>query len=289
MSSSPPELSNATLSQLRPTSPGPWQRLRAAFGQESFGRPTGPWRTLATPVPLGAMMLYLARVALLPPSTWLWAVQRLNEIAWLLWAPFALATLGQAIAMGLSARRWRETEGELHLDYSPRAWHYGLATGVVALPLVLLQGCPPFLDLYLSVQLRLASTFGHVASVHVGYNPDWSNLVVLGVLPLVAWQTKRLLASIPCGRLLAFQREIARLRRAVAWEDVAWEGVVADTFDRWVEDLLPPMPDAPVADRDRRLRQRWGGLRREVVLSFIASPPDLLRANRALALFRQSA
>lgn len=283
----PPPVSNSSYAPLRPSPPGPWQRLSGWLGQETFGHPVGPWRTLFAPVPLGAAMLFAARQAFLPLNAWVWAAERLDEMAWLLWAPFALATLGQALAMALSAQRWRETEGEQHLDYSPRAWHYGLATAIAALPLVLLQGCPPALDLYLSVQLRLAALLGHAASV--GYDPDWSNLVVLGVLPLVAWQTRRLLAGIPCGRILGFQREIARLRSAVAWEAIAWEGTVADTFDHWVEDLLPPLTDSPVAGRERRLRQRWGALRREVVLAFLASPPDLLRANRALALFRQSA
>ena len=112
------------------------------------------------------------------------------------------------------------------------------------------------------------------------------HVLLLGVLPAVHWQVRRVIVKVPCGRLWGLQRELARLRGAVAFQPDAWAQVVGEAFDRWLADLAPPEIDTP-GERARQHRLRWAALRKEVVEAWRETPPDLARANRALSLYRQ--
>jgi hypothetical protein len=259
--------------------------LYAWVGHESFGRPVGPWAALLTPVPVGAGLLWMALIAAGPAlAGWPWLAARLTEAAWLCAAPIVLATVGQAIAMAVSNRLWRESEGERHLDYSPRAWHYAVAAVLAALPLVALQLSGRALNAYLTIAWQWHVWLAPGQPVHVGYNPDPGNLLVIGVLPVVMWQVRRILARVPCGRLLGFQRELAKLKGAVAWDAKAWGEVVGETFERWMADIVPSQT---AREEARRHRLRWMHLHREVIAAYQQPPADLARANRALATYRQ--
>jgi hypothetical protein len=254
------------------------------FGLEGFGRPVSPWAALLTPVPVGAFLLMVVRLFALPQHTWPWLADRLGEAAWVVWGGFAFATVGQAIAMAWSNRVWRETEGEKHLDYSPRGWHYVVGVLVAMLPIAGLQLSSKVLNAYLRVSWQLQSWVFPGQPVHAGYDPDLGNLLVVGVLPVVLWQARGVVARIPCGRLLGFQRELARLKGAVAWDAKAWGEAVGETFERWMADVHPI---GAGAKRERQHRLRWMHFTREVVAAYQAQPADLARANRALATYRQ--
>jgi hypothetical protein len=267
-----------------PAQPAGWTRVHVWLGLEVFGRPASPWAALITPVPLAALMLLAVRVFAPPPGAWPWLADRVTEAAWVCMMPFVFATIAQAVAMAVSNHLWRETEGERHLDYSPRAWHYWVGVAIAALPLAALQLSPLVLDWYLNASLSLQVWLFPGKPVHVGYDPDPANLLVLGVLPLVMWQVRRLLARIPCGRLLGFQRELARLKGAVAWDQKAWGEMVGETFARWVADLAP---SSLSREKARQHRIRVMNLQREVAAAYSQAPTDLARANRALATYRQ--
>lgn len=272
----------------RPANAGLWRVLHGHLGQEMFGRPAGPWGAIFAPVPLAGAFLLSVRQGLIVTGASPWLVDHVGEVGWCLFAPFVLATAGQAIARARSDHRWRESEGETHLDYSPRRWHYALAFAACALPVVALQISPWLLERYMAASLWLRTGLGFAGAGHVGYTPGPLHLLALGALPLVLWQAERLLRLVPCGRLLGLQRELARLRGAVAWEPEPWGALVAERFDAWLADLSPGAAhDGPVSEAKRRRRVRWAGLRKEVVASFSALPPDLPRANRALHAYRQ--
>jgi hypothetical protein len=260
-----------------------WRGLHVAVGQEMFGRRAGPWGIAFAPVPLAAFALGL--YTLLAPEAWLgpWLTGRLAELAWVCWAPFVLAAAAQAMLLHASDFGWKLTHGERHLDYSPRAWHYHVAVAVAMLPLALLQVSDTCLDLYLRLQLAINSLVG---TPHAGYSPGLAHMLVLGALPAIHWQVRRVIVKIPCGRLWALQRELARLRGAVAFQPDAWAQVVGEAFDRWLADLAPPEIDV-AGERARQHRLRWSGLRKEIVEAWRETPPDLARANRALSLYRE--
>lgn len=265
-----------------------WRAWHVALGQEMFGRPAGPWGALFAPVPLVGLGLLALR--LLPlPGGWSWLMTRLGELGWLMLAPFVLATVVQGVAMGVSEARFRASGGQEHRDCSPRAWHYYGAIALTALPVVLLQLGGPFLDFYLQLSMKWHLLFGSLRAAHVGYSPHPANLIVLAALPAVFWQVKRLLLLLPCGRLTGMQRELARFRTAVSWDAEAWSQLVGDTFDRWLDDVAPKnLEDPPATEAQRLFRRRWAALRKDVVASFVASPPDLPRANRALMQYREA-
>ena len=150
-----------------------WRWLNVAVGQEMFGRRAGPWGIMFGPVPLLALALGL--FTLFAPQALLgeFLTSRLAELAWLGWVSFVLAAAGQALVMRVSDIVWRLTEGQRHVDYSPRAWHYHVATAIALLPLVLLQVSDGVLDFYLSTSLWLQSTIGSMQSPHVGYSPGF--------------------------------------------------------------------------------------------------------------------
>jgi hypothetical protein len=259
-------------------------RAQAWFGLELFGRPVSPWGALIAPVPVAAAVLLAVRLFALPAHTWPWAAARLGEAAWLCLMPFVFATIYQAMAMALSEHVWRESEGERHIDYSARMGHYVAGIGLAVLPLVALQLSDRVLGAYMAVGFKVQSLLAPGQSIHMGYDPDVANLMVLGVLPLVLWQARRLLARVPAGRLLGFQRELARLKGAVAWDQKAWGEMVGETFARWMADL---QPSSVSREASRRARLHWMNFQREVVAAYQQAPVDLARANRALATFRQ--
>lgn len=283
-----PALTSSSPAPTRPATPGLWRALHGALGREMFGRPAGPWGAMFAPVPLAGAALLLSRQLLIAAGVAPWIVNLVGELGWLCFMPFVMATGGQAIARARSDDRWRESEGEHHLDYSPRRWHYGLGLAIAALPIALLQVWPRALELYLGMSLWLRTGLGLAGAGHVGYNPGLLHLLALLAVPAVIWQAERLIRLVPCGRLLGLQRELARLRGAVSWEPEPWGALVADRFDAWFADLSPGQAqDGPASEKRRRRRVRWAGLRREVVASFTSLPPDLPRANRALHAYRR--
>ncbi|MDB5101492.1 MAG: hypothetical protein JWM80_5913 [Cyanobacteria bacterium RYN_339] len=259
-----------------------WRGLHVAVGQEMFGRRAGPWGIVFAPLPVAAVLLglytLLAPEALLGP----WLTGRLAELAWVAWAPFVLAAAAQALMLYASDFVWKLSEGQRHLDYSPRAWHYHVGVAIALFPLVLLQCSDTCLDLYLRCSLMLNTAVG---SPHAGYSPGLAHLLVLGALPAIHWQVRRVIVKIPCGRVWGLQRELARLRGSMAFQPDAWAQVVGEAFDRWLEDLAPPEIDVS-GERARQHRLRWGGLRKELIEAWRETPPDLPRANRALSLYR---
>jgi hypothetical protein len=260
-----------------------WRGFHQAVGQEMFGRRAGPWGIAFAPVPLAAFALGV--YALAAPDAWLgpWLTGMLGELAWVAWMPFLLAAAAQAAARAVSDFTWKLTHGERHLDYSPRAWHFHVALAIVMVPLLLLQASDAVLDGYLRVELWINTLMGHP---HAGYSPGWTHLLVLGLLPAVHWQVRRVIVKVPCGRLWGLQRELAKLRGAVAFQPDAWAQVVGEAFDRWLADLAPPEIDTP-GEHARQHRLRWAALRKEVIEAWRETPPDLARANRALSLYRQ--
>lgn len=240
------------------------------------------------PVPLGALLLCVAALARLPAGTLPWPSARLAEAAWLCFMPFWLAALGQLIGGAVSAVVWRASRGDVHLDCSPRRWHTYVAFAISLLPLIALQGSATFLDGALALGLQLAGRLGPLPVVHLGYDPQWSNLAVVAVFPLVVWQTRRLVARIPDGRLVGLQRELSRLRGAVGWQTEAWTTLVAEAFDRWLADLRPPERDSSLSGKaGRRHRLRWTLWRQESIAAWSQAPPDLARAQRALMRYRE--
>jgi hypothetical protein len=160
---------------------------------------------------------------------------------------------------------------------------------IAILPILALQFSGGALDLYLALSFKWHMLAGPLADVHVGYNPHPTNLIALAALPAVWWQVRRQLVLIPCGRLTGMQRELARFRGAVAWDPEAWSLLVGDTFDRWLGDIAPKnLDDPPATEATRLFRRRYAALKQEVVASFVASPPDLPRANRALGHYRDA-
>jgi hypothetical protein len=253
---------------------------RGVFGLELFNRAASPWAALSWPLPIASALLML--VVVTGTIHWPWLAWRAIEVAYLCWMPFFLSAGGQAIARHLSNAAWKN-KTNTPLDYSPRAWHYVVAVGVCALPLVLLQFVPAFLDSALLAFLRVQSMLAFGAPAQIGYDPDAANLLTLGVLPVVFWQVKRSLLRIPSGRLLGMQRELTRLRGSVAWDTEAWAHLVGDCFDRWLMDVQP-LPGK------RRARQTaaWQAFRRETIQSYQRAPWDLVRANQALWRYRQA-
>lgn len=275
---------------VRPTpDEGGWRWLHGAVGLETFGRPAGPWGALFAPVPLGALALLGAKWLAVPHGTYPWLADRAGEALWLLIMPFVLTTLAHGAAQVVSEIVWRLSEGRTHLDWSPRRWHYGVGFAAAVLPLLALQVSSWLLDAYLGVVLATQSVLGPMSAVHVGYDPRLTNLFVVAVFPLVAWQATRIVAAVPPGRLLGLQRELARLRGAVAWGPDAWGEMVAEALDRWTADLAPREGEIPQAGEARRKhRQRWAALKKEIVAAWQGVPPDLARANRALHLYRST-
>lgn len=268
--------------------PASWRWLHAAVGLEAFGRPAGPWGAVFAPVPLAAAGLLIAKWLLWPMGSLPWLADRAGEALYLLIAPFVLATLAHAACQAASEAAWRATEGRRQLDWSPRRWHYFVALFLAAQPLWVLQTSGWALDRYLDVSLWVRSVVGSMASGHVGYDPSLANLVTLAVFPLVAWQAGRIVSAVPPGRLLGLQRELARLRGALAWGPEAWGLAVGEAVDRWLADVAPRDGEAPLAGEGRRRhRQRWSALRRELVAAWVVEIPDLARANRALHLYRK--
>lgn len=266
-----------------------WRWLHVAVGQEMFGRRAGPWGIVFAPIPLTALALGLA--ALFTPGNLLdpWLASRFGELAWIGLLPFLLAASVQAIAMAISDFIWRLGEGACHVDYSPRVWHYHLGLAIAVLPLVLLQVSDGFLDLYLRAGLAIHTLMGTMKVPIAGYDPGFAHLLVLGALPAIHWQVRRVVVKIPCGRLWGFQRELARLRGIVTWQPDAWAAAVGDTFDQWLEDIAPrELEEQPItSERARQHRLRWAALRKEVIECWRQTPPDLPRANRALRLYRE--
>lgn len=266
-----------------------WRWLHAAVGLEAFGRPAGPWGALFAPVPLAAAALLITKWLLWPAGALPWLADRLGEALYLLVAPFVLATLWHALAQSASEAAWRASQGTRQLDWSPRRAHYVSALGVAVLPLLVLQLSGWALDRYLDASLWVQSVVGPMASGHIGYDPGLANLFTLAVFPLVYWQAARIVSAVPAGRLVGLQRELARLRGALAWGPEAWGLAVGDAVDRWLSDIAPRDGDAPLAGEGRRRhRQRWSALRRELVAAWVCDIPDLARANRALHLYRRS-
>lgn len=272
-----------------PADEGGWRWLHGAVGLETFGRPAGPWGALFAPVPLGAAAILAAKWIAVPHAAWAWGADRLGEALWLLVMPFVLATLAHAAAQAASEIAWRLSEGRRHLDWSPRRWHYVAAFALAALPLVALQLSTWLLDTYLTAAIALQSILGPLGALHLGYDQRLTNLFVVAVFPLVYWQAARIVEAVPPGRLLGLQRELARLRGAVAWGPDAWGEVVAEALDRWAADIAPGGDEIPrYGELNRRHRQRWAALRKEIVAAWQGTPPDLARANRALHLYRSS-
>jgi hypothetical protein len=264
-----------------------WRWLHRAVGQEMFGRRAGPWGIVFAPVPLVALLL--GTIALLAPAGTLdgWLVGRLGELAWIGLLPFLLAACLQTVLQVCSDFIWRLSEGSRHLDYSPRMWHFQLGVAIAVLPLVGLQFSDDLLDLYLRFGLAIHTHLGGMKVPIASYDPGLVHLLVLGGLPALHWQVKRVVVKIPCGRILGLQRELARLRGAVAWQPDAWAMLVGDSFDRWLADIEPPDPEQPIkGERQRQHRMRWTGLRKEVIGAWQGTPPDLARANRALSVYR---
>ncbi len=266
-----------------------WRWLHAAVGLEVFGRPAGPWGALFAPVPLAAAALLVTKWLLWPAGSLPWLADRVGEALYLLAAPFVLATLWHAAAQSASEAAWRASQGTRQLDWSPRRSHYVLALGLAALPLLVLQLSGWALDRYLDASLWVQSVIGPMAPGHIGYDPAIANLFTLAVFPLVYVQAARIVSAVPAGRLVGLQRELARLRGALAWGPEAWGLAVGDAVDRWLSDIAPRDGDAPlVGEGRRRHRQRWSALRRELVAAWVVAIPDLARANRALYLYRRS-
>lgn len=273
-----------------PAEDGPgWRWLHAAVGLEAFGRPAGPWGAMFAPVPLTAAGLLVTKWLVWPAGAMPWLADRVGEALYLLAAPFVLATLWHAVAQSASEAAWRASQGTRQLDWSPRRSHYLTALGFATLPLLVLQLSGWALDRYLDVSLWVQSVIGPMAPGHIGYDPRLTNLFTLMVLPLVYGQAARIVSAVPAGRLVGLQRELARLRGALAWGPEAWGIAVGDAVDRWLSDIAPRDGEAPlVGEGRRRHRQRWSALRRELVAAWVADIPDLARANRALHLYRRS-
>lgn len=268
---------------------GGWRWLHAAVGLEAFGRTAGPWGALFAPVPLGAAALLGAKWLAVPHGAYPWLADRAGEALWLMIMPFVLATCVHAAAQAGSEIAWRLSEGRRHIDWSPRRWHYAAAFGLAALPLLGLQVSAWLLDTYLAGAIAIQAVLGPLGAIHVGYDPRLTNLFVVAVFPLVYWQASRLVEAVPPGRLLGLQRELARLRGAVAWGPDAWGEMVAEALDRWAADIAPAGADVPqYGELKRRHRQRWAALRKEIVAAWQGTPPDLARANRALHLYRST-
>lgn len=282
----PPPFPPPAPAVLEMVGPGRW--FNRAVGQEMFGRPAGPWGLLFAPVPVGAALLAAGAVAAattghMAPA----AAGRLLEIAWVGVAPFALAALGQSVGMAVAEFAWRGSRGTTQLDASPRLWHYPLAAALAIAPLVILQIWPPAVDALLQLFLWL-STLGSVKAGHVGYDPGWGHLAGVALFPLVLLQARHAILEVPPRRLLGLQRELARLRGAVTWQQEAWTETVEETVDKWLADLAPPPRSAPApGERARRHRVRYNALRKELIACWIQVPPDLAGANRALLLYRQ--
>lgn len=285
----PPAAGDRSAPAAEPPRPGKASRRRLAWGPrlELFGAPASPWRGLLLPLPWCAAVLQVLLLRLGASPQWPAFGTHLAEALWLLWAPFVLATGGHVVGRGLTHLVFRLTGGSRHLDTSPRRSHYAVAFALAAAPLVAVQLHLPALDAYMTLRFELMQRFFPGSVVYFGYTPDWANLWVLGVFPLVWWQASRLVAAIPPGRLLGLQRELARLRGELAWGPEAWGATVGEVVDRWLADLSPGVGEAPEAGESRRRhRQRWVVLRRELVAAWVGSPPDLPRANRAIELFR---
>jgi hypothetical protein len=261
-----------------------WRWLHRAVGQEMFGRRAGPWGILFAPIPLVALALGLVAFAAPVGTLDGWLTSRLAELAWIGLVPFLLATTAQSLAQACSDFVWRLSEGTRHIDYSPRPWHFNVGVALTLLPLIGLQFSDGLLDLYLRVGLAFHS--GMKVPI-ASYDPGLAHLLVLGALPAIHWQVKRVIIKIPCGRIMGLQRELARLRGAVAWQADAWTMLVGDTFDRWLMDIEPPDLEQPIkGEHQRQHRLRWAGLRKEVIAAWQETPPDLARANRALSVYR---
>ncbi|MEB3198526.1 MAG: hypothetical protein VKP62_15115 [Candidatus Sericytochromatia bacterium] len=258
---------------------------RSGFVTERFGESANPWAGLLLPLPGLAFTLQLGLlVAGLPPS-WRAGEASLHLALWLLWVPFLLASALQGTRRLLAETRWRRTRGGLHLDWSARHWHYNLTFLLAFLPVVLLQFLPGVLDAYMLGLMQLLAFFGRTG--HVGYDPSPTNLWLVALWLPIWWQASRHITRIPPGRLLGLQRELARLRGEVTWGAEAWGMTVGDVVDHWLAELIPGAAEAPAAGASRRrARQLWATLRRELIASWVQTPPDLARANRAIDHFR---
>jgi hypothetical protein len=274
---------------IEPTSPAPASRRRWSLAPraELFGAPASPWSALLAPLPWLALLLQLLLIRLGTSPGWPAVAMHAIEALWLLWAPWWLASVGHGVGRWVSEAVFHATKGRRHLDASARRWHYGLAFGVCALPLALVQWHGATLEAYMTLRIVLVRALGPAGTVHVGYDPDLTNMWVLAVFPVVLWQAGRAVGRIPPGRLLGLQRELARLRGELAWGTEAWAATVGEVVDRWLGDLGPGLGAAPEAGESRRRqRQRWLALRRELVAAWVGSPPDLPRANRAIEQYR---
>ncbi|MEB3223048.1 MAG: hypothetical protein VKS61_13305 [Candidatus Sericytochromatia bacterium] len=265
----------------------PRRRGGAVLGAELFGAPASPWGALLTPLPWLALALQVLLLHLGNAPGWPAAGVHATEALWLLWAPWWLVTVGHGLGRWASEGVFLATRGQVHVDASPRRWHYALAFAVCAAPLVVIQWHGATLEAYMTLRIMLARALSPAGTVHVGYDPSVTNLWVLAVFPLVAWQAGRAVGRIPPGRLLGLQRELARLRGELAWGTEAWGATVGQVIDRWLADLGPGLGEAPEAGESRRRqRQRWLALRRELVAAWVGTPPDLPRANRAVEQYR---
>jgi hypothetical protein len=259
-------------------------------GMEQFGQPGRLRNVLQAPLPALALGLHGLLLFFGMPPQWPAAGTRVAELLWLLWAPFWGATLWHVVLRILSNVRWKRSRGLKHLDWSPRRGHYLAAFFLAACPLIVAQWSEKALDLYLwaswySQQWNVLSR-----SAHVGYTPGVDILwVILAAAAPVWWQATRYIQAIPPGRLQGLQRELARLRSEVTWGPEAWGTTVGEVLERWLKEIIPGSgsPPAPGASRWRQ-RQRWVRLRREIVAAWVSSPPDLTRANQALANFRRN-
>jgi hypothetical protein len=251
-------------------------------------RPPGLGGGLFLPVPLIAGLTLLLHLVIGMQAPLSWLSERACEMAWLVVVSTGLATLGQVLMRVRSESVWRSSMGRRHIDYSPHRWHYALSFLVAAIPLVLLQLSPVFVDVYLAGVFWLQRLIGSEHTSVIGYTPDPANLMVLLVYLLVDWQARRWILNIPPGRILGLHRELQRLGGRVGWREDVWNQTVSECVDRWLgEQNVSDASWLLVGDGLRQQRARFAALRKEVLAAWAHTPPDIPRLQRAVALYRK--
>ncbi|GEM_PF-4694522 len=268
------------------------QRPAATSAYERFQvwrkRPPGLWGGLLLPVPLLAGFTFLFHFVMGLQGPLPWLSERLCEMAWLIGVSMGLATLGQVLTRIRSESVWRTSMGRRHLDYSPRRWHYAVTFVIAAIPIVLLQLSPTFLDAWLDGVFRLQGLIGTGHPAIIGYTPDTANLTILLVYLLIDWQARRWILNIPPGRILGLHRELQRLGGRVGWREEVWNQTVVECVDRWLgEQSVSDASWLLFGDGLRHQRARFAALRKEILAAWAHTPPDIPRLQRAVALYRK--
>jgi hypothetical protein len=184
--------------------------MRVNTTEIDLSQQAAPWpgEELVHPLPVGAMVVLGLNDHWLKGSGWLpaWVTGKVSDFAGLLFFPFFLTALISTFMYGLF-----RLSSHVRLNYSLTRWKLWAAILITGAIFVPLQFSQEWVELYIAglEMLDVLDWFGGFAVTR-----DPTDLVALGMFPVVYWQGRQHLLRFPVGRLAVIRRRVAGLSPA---------------------------------------------------------------------------